>query len=88
MAETTGKQQRQPGKDCPVCAERIKAGARRCRYCGSSLSWREHLGLGNTILALLVALVSVVTAAVPTFYNLFSSKNSDLNIAFVSTDSD
>jgi len=63
---------------CPACAELIRSEAKRCRYCDTALTWREHLTLSNTILAFAVALVTVATAAIPVIYNLTRTKNSNL----------
>lgn len=51
---------------CPVCREDIRAGAQKCVKCSSDLrGWRRYISLGNTNLALLTALVSVVATAYP-----------------------
>lgn len=50
---------------CPVCREPIRAGAKKCTHCDSDLGWRRYMGLSNTTLALLTALVSVLVTAAP-----------------------
>lgn len=69
-------------KACKVCAEPIKKAARICTHCNSYQDWRIGLSMSNTVLALLVALIAVVTAAVPVFKEAFTPKNSSLAIAF------
>jgi hypothetical protein len=66
---------------CPVCREPIKAGARKCVHCNSALDWRRFLGVSETTLALLVALVTVVAAAGPKLIELFTPNTSDLKLS-------
>lgn len=45
---------------CPMCRARIAKGSRICINCKSDLTWRQHIGVSNTTLALLTALVTVL----------------------------
>ena len=54
---------------CKSCKEKIKAGATKCPKCQSFQNWQRYLILGNTTLALLVALVSIVTLGGPPLIN-------------------
>jgi hypothetical protein len=59
-------------KRCTVCAEPINENAKRCFHCQSEQSWlRQKLGLSNTVLPLLVALVTVTAAALPVIKDTF-----------------
>jgi hypothetical protein len=65
-----------PLRRCPQCRELISALARKCPRCSSILSWRQHLQLSSTVLALLVALISVVSWAALGLKDAFVPKNS------------
>jgi predicted nucleic acid-binding Zn ribbon protein len=68
-------------KHCPVCAEPINKLAWKCIHCQSELgAWRRRLSVSSSVLALLVALVSVVGATAPTIIESLRSKNS---VAFI-----
>ena len=69
-------------KACKVCAEEIKKAARICIKCNSYQDWRANLSVSNTVLALLVALISVLTAAVPALKQTFTPKNSSISVTF------
>jgi hypothetical protein len=58
-------------KKCAICAEPILAEAKKCIHCGSYQSWHERINFSVTILSLLVALIAVITAAVPPIKTLF-----------------
>jgi hypothetical protein len=66
---------------CSVCREPIKHGARKCIHCSSMLDWRGWLGISETALALLVALVSVVGASAPRLVELLTPKSSELRLS-------
>ena len=50
-------------KSCIQCAGTIPAKARLCAECGSAQDWRRFLTISSTMLALLVALISVSVPA-------------------------
>ena len=50
-----------PTKNCLVCASKIPANALKCTECGTYQNWRRHLDFGNTFLALIIALLSVIS---------------------------
>ncbi|HEY1412172.1 MAG TPA: hypothetical protein VGF36_08525, partial [Rhodopila sp.] len=53
-------------KACPVCGEEIKVSAKKCVRCQSWLNWRRAFDwVGGTNLALVTALVAVMTSAAP-----------------------
>lgn len=66
---------------CSVCREPIKVGARKCVRCDSMLDWRRWLGISETTLALLVALVSVIGGTAPRIMELFTPKASALHLS-------
>ena len=65
-------------KPCKICQEPINRGARKCIHCQSSQGWLSGLAVSATMMSLLVALVSVLAAAVPAFKSLLTPVNSDL----------
>jgi hypothetical protein len=67
---------------CPVCREPIARGARKCTECGSDLGWRRFFIFGNTTLALLTALVSVIGASYPAFKSMLTPRVSVLSAVF------
>jgi hypothetical protein len=74
-------------KSCRVCAEPINKAAQKCIHCQSEQSWvRQRLGLSSTVLSLLVALISVLTASVPILMESLATKNAKLSFTFLSAD--
>jgi hypothetical protein len=61
--------------DCRVCKQEIKVGARKCIHCESYQDWRRHIGLGNNVLALLVALLSILTVLIPVIAKAFITED-------------
>lgn len=59
---SNGKVQTKP---CKICAESINQAAYVCTHCGNYQNWRRHLGMSQTVLALLTALISVATVFLP-----------------------
>jgi hypothetical protein len=73
-------------KPCKVCGEAIKRSARKCIHCDSYQDWHANIGMSTTVLSLLVALVAVLTPAVPVMKTTFSSKNSSLSFSLQGVD--
>jgi hypothetical protein len=67
---------------CPVCREPIRKGAKKCIHCTSTIDWHRWLGISQTTLALLVALVSVVGATAPRLSELLTRDYSDLSLNY------
>jgi predicted nucleic acid-binding Zn ribbon protein len=64
---------------CPICRKPIPNDARKCTECDSYLDWRRFLGVGQTSLALLIALISVISTTAPSFYEWLSADYSKLH---------
>lgn len=77
-AESGGEQKR-----CPVCGEQIWVNAQKCIHCESDFTWRKYLAFGNTTLALLTALISVLSVSVPALLLQATPDNSVLSSVFV-----
>ena len=65
---------------CRVCQEPIRKGAKKCIHCSSMLDWHGWLGVSETTLALLVALVSVIGASAPRIAEVFTRHHSELSL--------
>jgi hypothetical protein len=69
-------------KPCKVCGEEIKKTARKCIHCDSYQDWRGSVSLSQTVLALLIALISVTTSAIPVLRDSLFTKNAAIRVAF------
>jgi predicted nucleic acid-binding Zn ribbon protein len=70
-------------RHCRVCAEPINERAGKCIHCQSEQSrWRQLLSFSTSVLALLVALIAVLTASVPVIKDALTLKVSNLSFAF------
>lgn len=67
---------------CIVCKEEIKAGAQKCIHCDSFQDWRASLTVSSSVLALLVALVSVIGVTAPVLHSVLVKPNSRVLFAF------
>lgn len=66
------------GSECLVCAEPIKSSASKCKHCGSFQDFRRHVPFGNTALALIVAILALLSPVIDTIstqYELYLKRN-------------
>ena len=70
-------------KRCKVCLEPINKGAIKCNNCDSFQNWRRFLDIGSGILSLLVALIAVLTVAVPIFKSALTAKRPDVHFSLI-----
>jgi hypothetical protein len=82
MTDAAAREPDEKTKACRYCGEHIPVLASLCRECKCYQDWRGVLGISQTTLALLVALVSVVATTGPFFIDLFTPKNSKLFVNF------
>jgi hypothetical protein len=75
-----------PPVECVMCREPVRPGARICTHCNSFQDWKRYFSVGSTVLALLVALLSVATTAAPALQRIFTRDRSDLRVALLSTE--
>ncbi|WP_198356272.1 hypothetical protein [Sphingomonas sp. TX0522] len=72
-----------PGlKACSLCAEPIPAAAIKCRHCDGYQGRWFFLNLSAPVLSLLVALVSILSLALPTMVEALRRPGSDVRVAF------
>jgi len=60
-------------KNCKVCASEIPLAARKCIKCGSFQDFRRYFEFGNSTIALLIALISVISLASKNISDLYRS---------------
>lgn len=65
---------------CKVCCESIQDGARKCIHCDSFQDWRRFLNMSGTVLALLVALITVSSTALPQMIALLTPSFSEVSV--------
>ena len=73
---------------CVVCKEPIAQDALKCIHCNSYQDWKRYIFFSNSVLALLIALVSVLTVAIPVLHNSFKSEEEFISISVVDVESD
>src|ERR1700761_1819971 len=71
----------EPKKHCRFCYSPMPVAANKCVACQEQQDWRRYLGFSSTILSLLVALISVVTFAIPIWKASFYSPSPKPNVA-------
>ncbi len=69
-------------KICKICGHEMPESASKCTTCGSFQNWRGHINFSSTILALLVALVSVIASSIPVLSEMFDQDDSDVNLVY------
>lgn len=70
---------------CRTCREPIRRGARKCVRCDSFQDWRRFMSVSTSALALLIALISVVSATGPGIKRLMIGDRSDLRFSYLAT---
>lgn len=73
---------RGPSSYCSTCCEPIHPQARKCKTCDSYQDFRRHFQMGSTVLALLVALLSVGALAAPIIKEAFAPRDSRIRLFF------
>lgn len=69
-------------RQCPDCQEPVPYKVRICPNCKAYQDWRRYVGMSQTNLALLVALVSVSTTLLNVSLPLLRSASSDIQVLF------
>jgi hypothetical protein len=68
---------------CRGCLEPIPLGARKCSHCGSAQNWLAYFPITQSVLALLIALVSVVMASIPIIKTALETDNSQITFTYI-----
>jgi hypothetical protein len=68
-------------KPCRICNEEIRINAHYCIHCNNWQDWRAGLGISNTALSLIVAIIAVLTAGVPIIKSALTPMNSRFSFA-------
>lgn len=71
---------------CHNCKSPLNAGAVYCLHCESYQNWRRHLSLSSSVLALLVALVTVTSASAPTVVGALRRQYSQVELSLLDYD--
>lgn len=66
---------------CCVCREPIRESATKCIHCDSFQDWRRYFSVSTIVLTLLVALISVLTAAIPVIRTAFTADRARIQYA-------
>lgn len=69
--------------NCRVCKEEIMDGASRCIHCGSYQDYRRYFKISSSVLALLIALISVITWATPVLKDALKPTDAKLEFYFI-----
>lgn len=71
---------------CPFCLEPVPLGARKCSECGSDIrGMRKYFTFGSTTLALVTALISVISSSVPAVKWYLEPRDARLHINYFTT---
>src|SRR5436853_1393453 len=73
-----------PGRPCVECRQSVPAGARICPSCKSYQDWRRFVAIGQTNLALVLAILSVLTTLTALGVPLFQARGLDVGIVYES----
>lgn len=65
---------------CWACGTSLKKDQKVCLECGSWQTWRRYIGISNTSLALLIALLSIVSLGGRTLLDLYEEFYPDLEV--------
>jgi hypothetical protein len=73
-------------KPCRACCSPMPVAANKCTKCGGVQNWQRFLGASGTILSLVVALISILSFAVPIWITTFTPKVARPEAALVDVD--
>ena len=71
---------------CPYCCESVNIKARLCKHCSKDISWTRYLGISNTTLALITALIAVTGTVGPTIKGLMTSKEAKISVNLIGSE--
>jgi len=65
----------QNGQPCRSCGLPIAASAKRCPECRAFQNWRANIPGGEVVLAMIVSLISVLSAVLPAAYKAWNNRS-------------
>jgi len=71
-------------ENCKFCKSEIDPDAILCKHCGKFQNWRAYLPFSNTIISLLIALISITALTIPVFMEAFHKPNSKMTFQIIS----
>jgi hypothetical protein len=75
-------------RPCPDCRQPVPLDAKICPSCKAYRNWRRYITVGQTNLALLVALFSVITTLATIGVPMLRTKGSDISVLLDSASPD
>lgn len=69
------------GQRCRFCKEPMNDGAVYCTKCNNFQNWRRYVSFSSTMLALLIALITVLSSIFPQIYRYFETPSSQVTVA-------
>lgn len=83
MTPTAIPDHQAPNKLCRACQSKIPLLATKCIKCGSHQNWERYLIFSSSVLSLLVALVSVLSFAIPAWKKALTPSAPSASVAYV-----
>lgn len=71
---------------CPMCREPVDPKARLCRHCKSDLTWRRHISISSTTIAMITALIAVLGTVGPAAKRMFMPSDASISATLVGSD--
>ena len=73
---------KKPGMKCKTCQQVIALTSKRCPHCQNHQDFRRYFHVSRTMLALLVALISVISMSIPIVTKAITPDDSDLMVTY------
>lgn len=70
-------------KSCQACMSTVPVSAKKCGHCGAYQDWRRHLQISQSVLALLVALISVLSMGIPIVKSTLTPDDSSVILTYL-----
>ncbi|MBV1959276.1 MAG: hypothetical protein KUG53_00955 [Pseudomonadales bacterium] len=68
---------------CRICMSEIEDGALKCIHCGGFQDWRGGINLSQSVLALIIALVSILSVTAPPVLAWYKGTSSNIDVKWV-----
>ena len=67
---------------CVSCCESIAIESKKCRFCGTNQNWVRYIFFSNSLIAVLIACISLISIAWPSILRMTSFDNSKIHPSF------